>query len=189
MKIMPEYEEKIRRAIRDAQAIDPIITIKSMQLMLEKKFNRSFDHRYVTKLLHKVGGEIRTAQERLKIEQRISGIKETNRLMRERLLKIVYWKPSDSADGIKPPFQVDIIMAAEKIVALDIAMLKLEIDNGIYEAPLEIQTANFRYEPLPPEVAQAMIESWRRGGLLTEEKIRAMVPMIIEQPHGDTAGK
>ena len=47
-------EEKMQRAIRDAQAKDPIMTVSVMQEHLEETFNRGFSRTYVKKLCDKV---------------------------------------------------------------------------------------------------------------------------------------
>ena len=47
-------EEKMQRAIRDAQAKDPIMIVSVMQEHLEETFNRGFSRTYVKKLCDKV---------------------------------------------------------------------------------------------------------------------------------------
>ena len=37
--------------------------------------------------------------------------------------------------------------AGKAIVAMDLAILKSEIDNGLYKRPIKILTKEFRYEP------------------------------------------
>src|SRR5208282_1524990 len=97
--------------------------------MLEKKFGRTFLRPYVSKLLHKVTTETRMEADRTHVEERLAQTRENDRLIRERLLKIVYWSPQTAAPGIKPPFHAEIIDAAKTIVVLDLALLKAEIDN------------------------------------------------------------
>jgi len=176
MRILPAIEYEIRRAIRDARALDPIINVVALQVMLEKKFSRTFKHQYVSRLLHKVANETRMEADRTQIEERLAQTRENYRLIRERLLKIVYWSPQTAAPGIKPPFHSEIIDAAKTIVMLDLALMKAEIDNGLYKRPVEALAREMRYEPLPEEVRTVIIAAWMRGGLLPAATIEGMVP-------------
>jgi hypothetical protein len=54
MRILPPIEEKMRRAVRDAQANDPLMTASVVQEHLEETFNRGFSRTYVKKLCDKV---------------------------------------------------------------------------------------------------------------------------------------
>jgi hypothetical protein len=177
MRILPAIEYEIRRASRDARALDPIINVVALQVMLEKKFKRTFRHEYVSKLLHKVAREGLIEADRTQIEERLAQTRENYRLIRERLLKIVYWTPESAAKGIKPPFHAEIIDAAKTIVMLDLALLKAEIDNGLYKKPVEALAKEIRYEPLPGEIRAVVIAAWQRGGLLPESTIKEMVPI------------
>jgi hypothetical protein len=47
---------------------------------------------------------------------------------------------------------------------MDLAILKAEIDNGLYKRPIEAIAREIRYEPLPDEIRAVIIASWRRGG-------------------------
>jgi hypothetical protein len=47
MRILPPVEEKIRRSIRDARAIDPLISVSDLQAKLEQQLNRSFSRKYM----------------------------------------------------------------------------------------------------------------------------------------------
>jgi len=176
MRILPPIEYEIRRAIRDARALDPIINVVALQVMLEKKFHRTFKHEYVSRLLHKVAREGLVDADRTQINERLAQTREGYRLIRERLLKIVYWTPETGQRGVKPPFHAEIIDAAKTIVMLDLALLKAEIDNGLYRKPVEELAKEFRYEPLPEEIRTVIIASWKRGGMLPAATIEKMVP-------------
>jgi hypothetical protein len=95
------YDDKIKRAIRDAVAVGPLLTLSALVEHLDDKFAHSFDPRYIKRLSNKVMGEMRTDLDRAKIEQRIKALKETHRIAREALLRIILWQPNP--DG--PPLQ------------------------------------------------------------------------------------
>jgi hypothetical protein len=84
-------EEKIRHQIRDELAIRPIITMTALKERVEDVFGRGFDYEYIRKLVDKVRNEIVVEIDRAQIEQRMAFTRENYRVMREELLKIVYW--------------------------------------------------------------------------------------------------
>jgi hypothetical protein len=65
------------------------------------------------------------------------------RMMREELLKIVYWKDGDA--GSKPRVQ-DKIEAAKNVVMMDLALLSAEIANGMYKKPVDTIAKEYRYD-------------------------------------------
>src|SRR5271163_3550011 len=90
----PAYEEKIKRAIRDALAYDPLITQNALIEQLNRQFNHSFDFRYIRRLTDKVMGQAQIEVDRSQLSERLSALHETHRMARERLLSV---PPSDSA--------------------------------------------------------------------------------------------
>lgn len=76
MRILAPIEQEIRRAIRDARANDPLISVVGLQDKLERQFNREFSRAYLAKLTHKVARETLVEIDRAKIEQRIAFTRE-----------------------------------------------------------------------------------------------------------------
>src|SRR4249919_3356245 len=91
MRILPAVEEEIRRVVRDERARDPLITVAGLEKALEKHFERGFSHQYVSKIADKVAREAHVVADRTQIEQRMNFTRENYRMMREALLKTVYW--------------------------------------------------------------------------------------------------
>ena len=112
--------------------------------------------------------------DRTQIEERMNFTRENYRMMREELLKIVYWKDGDA--GSKPRAQ-DRIEAAKNVVMMDLALLSAEIANGMYKKPIEAMAREFRYDPLPPEVRAVVVAAWIRGDMLPRAAIEQMVPV------------
>jgi hypothetical protein len=107
--------------------------------------------------------------------------RENYRMMRERLLEIVYWKPPEEIDDIRklrPPANKDVIEAAKNLVMMDLALLNAEIANGMYKKPIDAIAKEIRYDPLPDEIRTVIVASWVRGGLLPQAIIERMVPAI-----------
>jgi hypothetical protein len=88
------------------------------------------------------------------------------RMMREELLKIVYWNPDTATIGVPKPLARDRIEAAKNVVMMDLALLSAEIANGMYKKPIDVIVTEYRHDPLPDEVRAVIIASWKRGGLL-----------------------
>lgn len=176
MRILQPFEEKIRHSIRDELAKKPTITMIGLKEQLEKQFGRDFHHTYVRKLTGKVRNEISHEIDTAKIEPRLASLRENYRVMREELLKIVYWTPADHKEGMPKPLARDRVEAAKSVVAMDLAILQAEAAAGLYKRPIEEMAKAIHYEPLPGEVRVAVIAAWQRGGLLPLATIEKMVP-------------
>lgn len=179
MRIIPPVEQEIRRAIRDERARDPLLPITKLQERLERQFNREFSRKYLTKLADKVARETLTEIDRAQIEPRLAGIRENYRVMRERLLQIVYWQPPEDTEGApraKPPLNKDVIEACKNLVMMDLAILQAEAAAGLYKKPIAEIAKDIRYDPLPGEVRAVIVAAWERGGMLPRPAIEAMVP-------------
>src|SRR4051794_9167775 len=133
MRILPAVEEEIRRVIRDERAKDPLISVAGLKGALESHFKdrgSGFSHQYVSKIADKVAREALVNADRTKIEERLNFTRENYRMMRERLLQIIYWEPSDDEPKVRRPYDEDVINAAKTLVQLDLALLNAEIQCG-----------------------------------------------------------
>ena len=90
MRILPPVEEEIRRILRDERAKDPLISVARLKAALEEHFDRGFSHQYVSKIADKVAREGLIEADRTRIDERLNFTRENYRMMRERLLKIIY---------------------------------------------------------------------------------------------------
>lgn len=180
MKIVPDVEERIKRAIRDACALDPLINNTGIQEVLKQQFGREFSFFYIKRLRGKILMQGLTEADRTQIQRRLFESRENYRIARERLLKVLYWTPETGIRGIKPPLQIDIIEAAKALVMLDIAFAKMEIENGMYKKPLEARAKELYTQPLDPEVRAVIVASWHRFGMLPAATVEEMVPAAVE---------
>ncbi len=156
-------------------ALDPVATLPQLTETLSKRLNHSFDPRYFKKLRDKSVRQTLMEADRTQIEERMNFTRENYRMMRERLLKIIYWKPAEDP-GSRRPWNGDVIDAAKTLVMLDLALLKAEIEIGMYKKPLEVLAKEIHYAPLAPEVRTVIIQSWRNFGMLPAATIEEMVP-------------
>src|ERR1700691_75020 len=100
MRILPPFEERIRHSIRDELAKKPTITMTALKEQLEHEYGRDFHFSYLRKLVGKVRNEISYEIDSAKIEPRVAEFRENYRVMREELLKIVYWTPGAAIEGV-----------------------------------------------------------------------------------------
>ncbi len=177
MRILPPFEDKIRSSIRDELAKKPIITMTALKEQLEKEYGRDFHFSYLRKLVGKVRNEMTVELDRTRIEERMNFTRENYRMLREELLKIVYWK---NEDGPPRPLARDKVEAAKNVVMLDLALLSAEIANGMYKKPIEALVAEVRYEPLPAELRAVVIAAWQRGTMLPAPMVERMVPKSVD---------
>jgi hypothetical protein len=169
-RITPPFEDKIRRAIRDTKAVDPLITQQKLRETLDRKFSHSFSPEYVRKLASKVGREVRLEADYKAIESRLSEIRETFRMGRERLLRIIYWT-SEERDIMRPRSE-EIVKAVTALVQLDLAILEAELNAGMYKKNEETIIAELRYKPLPADMREQIVLTYRRWGRLPEAAVQ-----------------
>lgn len=172
-------EEALKRFIRDQRAIDPLISYGALVENVSKRFNREFDQRYIKKLTDKIERQMLIEIDRTKIEERMAFTRENYRMVREELLKILYWTPENGTPGVPKPLARDRIEAAKNVVMMDLALLQAELANGMYKKPVEELAKAIRYEPLPDDVRVIVIQSWKNFGMLPPATIEAMVPAQI----------
>lgn len=65
---------------------------------------------------------------------------------------------------------------------LDLAILKAEIETGMYKKPIDAIAKEFQYEPLSGDVRAVVIAAWSRGGLLPRAAIERLVPAATGVP-------
>jgi hypothetical protein len=110
---------------------------------------------------------------------RVAALRENYRTVRERLSKILWWKPED---GGKAPSNRDVNEAAKNIVMMDLAILQAEAAAGMYKKPIELLAREVQYEPLSGEVRAVVIAAWQRGGLLPRAVVEKMMPVRATEP-------
>lgn len=97
MRVLPPFEQKIRGQIRDEMATKPLITV----MAIKERMVRGLRPRLRLHLHPQAGQqgaqrEIVIEIDRAQIEPRLAFTRENYRMMREELLKIVYWTPEKS---------------------------------------------------------------------------------------------
>ncbi len=176
--------QHIRRTIRDAVVIDPLITITELTGMIEKKFNHTFDPRYITKLAKKVSGEIIVRTDTQSIEKRVSYLRETIRILRAEAFRIAFPDPKD----LDKPNHRTRLAALDFIAKLDHRQATLEMDFGIFQRHLGQVDANVRHTLVDDAEVAAIAETMKKWGIHPPEprKIEAGEAKPVESketPH------
>ncbi len=179
-KVAHAFEAEIRRSIRDALALDPLMTIKKLMEILEKKFSHSFDFRYISRLVKKVNKETLPDLDREKLEPRLRQMRETLRIGRENLLKIAFGQ-ADSEKAPKPSY-ADRNAAWRAIAMFEKLQFDLELDTGLYnkQNPGALVSGDFRHREIPPEIMDAMMRTARLWKL--PEDLTRKIEAPVEPP-------
>ena len=162
MKILSQQEASLREMIRDVLALDPLITIRRLQTMVRHNTKRTISDKYLMRLLFKVRREIVIQSDRKKVADRLAEIRERHAVLRKQLLRIAYWNPVGSLDhGITRPRASEQVNAIKTIAQMDLALLKAELDVGIYEDRRLALEEMLREGLLPQELHEQVIGVFR----------------------------
>ncbi len=176
MKKLPQQEEKIKRAIRDAVAVDPLLSIDRLRdALFDKGFktatNNPLDWEYVARLRKKIHRTAVETVRRQDVAERINEFKEKNRLVFDRLMRIAYYTDDLKKDGLPPPSYKDQIAALTAIVRLESVVFNAEFDAGIFERHIGTLEVEKRFKPLPPDLKMQMMIAFRNWGIIPPEEI------------------
>jgi len=181
MKKLPVQEEKIKRTIRDAIVIDPLISVAKLQDALYDKGYRTanskpLDWDYVAKMRHKVHRQSIENVDRQEVSTRITEMKERYRLIYEQLIRIAYYSDDLKKEGIPPPSVRDRVSALREIIKLDVALFGAEMDAGIFNRHLGTLEIDKRNKPLTAEARELIRQAMINWG---------MIPKELSAPHGN----
>ncbi len=170
-KVSHAFEAEVRRAIRDAYALDPLIDKKRVLEFVNKRFNRSFDWSYIARLTKKVNVEATPNLDKEKVEYRLRVMRERARILIEAMLKIVHASSVSTQNKIA---------AARAIAIQEKLLLDAELDLGVYNrSPKADLVDSFRYRAIPDEIRAAMVDTAREWNLPTDLR-RRIEPVHME---------
>ena len=155
MKIANNIEVAIRRAIRDAYAIDPLIDGGALSKYLNEKFNRTFSWEYIQKLIRKADREATPRLDKIKVETHLRSINETTRIHIEMLTRISLGQKV----GDRPlPKYGEMVAAARAIAILKKLQLDAMIDLGVFDKSI-LPSIGPRTREIPAELIESMLET------------------------------
>ena len=121
-------EEAIRRAVRNAIAVDPLVSSRALAKAVKEKTGLPVTKEYVLKQMKKARREAITEVESAKVVPEIAKISEHFRVMIDRLNKIVFAEDGAHKDS-------DIIAAAAQILKTQHDLFYMMLDAGIFKKP------------------------------------------------------
>jgi len=187
-KLRSDVENVIRRQVRDAVAVDPLISINALTKLVSKRLNRDIDPKFIKKLVDKIDKEKVVALDRATIEKRIIQLQESFRSAGEKLLRIAHWSPATAEPGERGPSFKDQIAALRAFAYLQKVLFDAELDAGIYKrhiGNLEIERRNL---PLPPEVENQILKSLYAWGVQMDFAEVEQGPRVIEVKQIENGG-
>jgi hypothetical protein len=88
--LAPTHEDRLKREIRDAIDLGPIVTIPELTDRLNKRLDHYFDLRYIRSLQDIVSRQLSIESDRIRIEYRMKSTRENHRIARDELLAILH---------------------------------------------------------------------------------------------------
>lgn len=134
MKMILEKENYLKGQIRDIVALNPLVSIRKTQELVEQNIGRSIGDKYVSKLMYKIRREAVIQSDRKKINERLAEIRELYRVLMDDLKRRIYWKPDFLSDyGIAYPSVKERMGAMKLLAQMELALFRAEIMAGAFD--------------------------------------------------------
>ncbi len=139
MKIILEKENFLKSHIRDIIAINPLVSIRKMQELVEKNTKHAISGKYVMKLMEKIRREAVVQSDRKRLNVRLAEVRERYRVLSENLIRTIYWDwESLELYGIQKPKEKDRQSAIKLLAQMELGLLKAELAIGMFENQQQI---------------------------------------------------
>lgn len=165
MKMLPEKEEILKTTIRNVIALNPLVSIRKMQELVEHNTGHSISDKYLSRLMQKIRRKAIIESDRKKISERLSEVREKYRVLMEDLARTIYWKPEFlNQYGTQAPSNKERIMAMKLLAQMELALFKVELDVGTFENRQLAVSEMLQQGILPAELHEQVIgvfRSWR----------------------------
>ncbi len=162
MKIILEKENFLKSNVRDIIAINPLVSIRKMQEMVERNTGRPISDKYVVKLMHKVRREALIQSDRKKLNVRLAEVRERYRVLMENLNRTIYWKRQYFQDyGLDEPTYAERLQAIKLIAKLDLDLFKAELSAGMFEDRRIAVEEMLQQGVLPTELREQVVGVFR----------------------------
>lgn len=166
-----EKEEFLKNTIRNIVGINPFVSIRKMQELVEKDTGYPISKNYTAKLVRKTRQRVIVESDRKQMNERLSEVREKHRIFMEYLSRVLYWKVQYYRDfGIQEPTLKEKMMAMRLHADLERSLFKTEVTMGAFE-----KTSN--QSQLPTEMKEqivGVVRTWKIGSDQTEQKIKEL---------------
>lgn len=134
MKILLEKEEFLQNTIRDAIAVNPLVSIRRMQEIVKQNTGYSISDKYTAKLMRKIRRRAVIQSDRKLMNERLSEVRERFRVITDDLFRTIYWRPEFFIDyGLANPSPKERLAAMKLLGQLELALFKAEVDTGVFD--------------------------------------------------------
>lgn len=186
-KVSEHRDMHLQRIVRDALAIDPLITLEGIKRVLDKKTGaKGMDINYVRKLTKKVTASMVIVSDREKVEERISQLREKNRIIVDELFRIAFPSPTENP---RPDF-TDRRKALEAIANIEARQVKLEMDLGLFTRHLGQLDVDHRLKPMDESRLVDVVQTFKVWSTPPQmrriEPVRTITVQAKETPHEPT---
>jgi hypothetical protein len=165
MKMLPEKEEFLKITIRNTLALNPLVSIRKMQELVEHNTGHLMSDKYLARLMQRIRRQAVVESDKKKINERFSEVRERYRVLMEDLSRTIYWKPDFlNQYGIQAPSYKEKIIAIKLLAQLDLALFKTEIDIGVFENKQLIMNEMLQQGVLPYELHEQVVgvfKTWK----------------------------
>lgn len=159
MKIIPQKEEILKRTVREALAIDPLMSVRGLQRHFEYTHRKPISDKYASKLMRKVRNQVIAESDRKRMNERLAEVREKYRINMEYLARVIYWDNDNSLMkyGIDYPNLKERMAAVKLQCKLDADLFRLEMFAGMFENK-RIREAVFRSRKTEPIYTEAEVK-------------------------------
>lgn len=161
MKVIPEKEEFLRMTIRNAIALNPLVSIRRMQEIVKHNIGRSISDKYTAKLMRKTRQGAIVQSDRKMMNERLAEVRERYRMLINSLTKIAFWNYDFVGEGIQCPKFNEQFSAMRLIGQLEIALFRAELDVGMFENKRAIIDKMLEQGVLPNELREQVVGVFR----------------------------
>ncbi|MCX6737876.1 MAG: hypothetical protein NTY11_00395 [Candidatus Parcubacteria bacterium] len=167
MKILPEKEEFLQNTIRNAIAVNPLVSIRRMQEIVEYNTGRSISDKYTSKLMHKIRRRAVIQSDRKQMNERLAEIRERFRVITDDLFRTIYWNPDFLKQyGLVHPSYKERLAAMKLLAQLDLALFHAELDAGMFENRQTAIADMLQQGVLPNELREQVVGVFRTWKLM-----------------------
>jgi hypothetical protein len=165
----PEQVKNIERAIKDAVALDPLVSNLKLQDYLFKQGYKTYAGNplawpFIDRLRKKIRQELITKLDRAELIPDLAEVNENNRIIRERLLKIAFYNRELAEAGMPPPSYETQMAALTYLAKIKVVEFETKLQVGVYAKSLE-----GKKDKLPEAQRSKLHQVLRNWGMLPAE--------------------
>lgn len=177
MKMILEKEDFLKNTIRDIVAVNPMVSVRRMQKLVEVNTKHSISKNYTAKLMEKMRRKAVIESDRKKVNERLAEMRERQRVHLEYLERMLLWRPEYHRDyGMQEPTLKEKMMAIKVQAHLENSLFRTELAAGVFENRQIAIAEMLKQGVLPTELNEQIVgvfRSWKMGPVETRMMTKA----------------